>query len=136
MPVTLPAHAAAVLPLMRWTPRPLDALALVVGAAAPDFVYVLGWNSRVSHNPLALLTFCLPVGLVLYLWSRFLVLPLVMVERPPRGSWPSVAASIVIGAATHVLWDGFTHAWMWPARELYPDVRIELLGRRMPIARI
>ena len=39
MPVTLPAHQAAVLPLMLRWPR-LDALALVLGTMAPDLAYV------------------------------------------------------------------------------------------------
>jgi len=42
----------------------------------------------------------------------------------------------VLGAATHQLWDGFTHAWMWPASALYATTNISLFGRPVLVARV
>jgi uncharacterized protein DUF4184 len=64
MPVTLPAHVAAVLPLfrVRWLPP----AALVVGARVPDLAYLFGMSAYASHNLDGLLRFSLPVGLLLW----------------------------------------------------------------------
>ncbi len=54
--------------------------------------------------------------------------------RPlPRGfaAWIAIAVAVLLGAATHQLWDGFTHAWLWPAKVLYP-----IFGRPILLSRI
>jgi hypothetical protein len=43
---------------------------------------------------------------------------------------------VLVGAATHQLWDGFTHAWMWPARALYPATTVSLLGHPVLLSRV
>lgn len=140
MPVTLPAHAAAVLPFVgRFR---LHATALVVGAAAPDLAY-LAETGRFSHTLPGVFLVCLPVGLVAVVYAEALLLPALRLSAVdvrgvnwarllrsaglPRGAtgWALAAISVLIGAVTHVLWDGFTHRGMMPA-SLYQDVRFEL----------
>lgn len=155
MPVTLPAHAAAVLPLCRlgggrWLPPS----ALVAGACAPDAAYLYKPLSSLSHSWPGLVLFCLPAGLALWVWLEALVLPVLRRVLPEVGGvqWgrflltrglPSTpqghmlaALAVLLGAATHVLWDGFTHLRSWPASVLYPHVFIPLGQRSFPLARV
>lgn len=126
MPFTL-AHPAAVLPLGRRLPRATVFSALIVGSMTPDFAYFIPFDVTrgASHGVAALATFCLPAGFAIYLAfhlllkrplvallpARFARLLAAGVERalPPR-SGAAVALSIVLGAATHILWDSFTHS--------------------------
>lgn len=153
MPVTLPAHPAAVLPLLRFH-RWLPPVALVVGACVPDLHYVLTIGRVDSHTPLGLLTFCLPVGLVSLLWLEQLVLPVLRRTLPsvwglqparflhssglPRGlrGWALAALALLVGSVTHLLWDGFTHVRMWPASELYPLLRVPVGSRHLRFASV
>jgi hypothetical protein len=119
MPLTFPSHAAAVLPLKRWRPRWFDGVALVIGSASPDLAYALD-GSRLPVFPLShqwhgLVLFCLPVtllGCVLVRWAA----PVVSAHLP--GSLTAygilgcrrprlfvTAASALIGAASHLIWD-------------------------------
>ena len=159
MPLTFPSHAAAILPL-RLLPgvRRLPTSALVIGSTAPDLTYLIGTYGADSHHPLGLLTFCLPAGVVAFLLLEALLLPVlapllvtllpqrlgrtgvrVLGPRPlpnhPAG-WLAVAAAVLLGAVTHQLWDGFTHAWMWPARVLYPGVTLSLAGQPVLLSRV
>ncbi|MEZ4451245.1 MAG: DUF4184 family protein [Nannocystaceae bacterium] len=159
MPLTFPSHAAAILPLRRVPGlRRLPTVALVIGSAAPDLVYLVGTLGGAAHRPLGLLLYCLPAGLAAYLYLEALVLPVVAPSlqaiapaswraavrwivgpRPlPRGlrGWIAVALALVLGAATHQLWDGFTHAWLWPARVLYPEMTLAIAGRPVALARV
>jgi uncharacterized protein DUF4184 len=126
MPFTLshPAAAAPFWPLVRRNWLPLSALA--IGTLSPDFEYLwrLRTEWRVSHTPLGILDFCLPFGLAaLALWvyvvrtptRRLLALPPAPLDTPPRW-WLRSAAAIVLGAATHIVWDGFTHGFDWAVR--------------------
>ena len=132
MPATF-AHPIAVLPLSR---RPLVFSALVVGSLAPDFEYLLRLapRSTVGHTVLGLFTFCLPLGLaVVWFWHAFLKVPLLelLPDRHYRALLPLshpfsltpalrfgvVALSVLLGAATHVGWDAFTHSNGWAVLE-------------------
>lgn len=142
MPITLPAHAAAILPIHRVAPRALPVCALVTGSCAPDLAYALGFYGAKSHTPLGLLTFCLPAGLLAYAWAELLVLPVLaralptvrgiqwarfaVTRRLPSSArgWLAAAVAVLLGASTHILWDGFTHRRQWPARELYAGVTL------------
>ncbi|AWK07999.1 DUF4184 domain-containing protein [Streptomyces spongiicola] len=146
MPFTL-SHAAAVLPCIRrdGTARgPLVASALVAGSFAPDATYftagVLPGAMRfgeVTHGPLGVLTVDVAVaaGLVgLWLMVREPLLALLprrlqaRAHAVARGGarhdrsraalalWFCVSAAI--GAATHVVWDAFTHLDRWGTRAL------------------
>jgi hypothetical protein len=130
----------AVLPL--WPVRRrlrLDPTCLVTGAIAPDFAYFIQ-GSRLhsfSHTLIGCWPWGVPVGLVLawlfhavVKWPLVLVAPAAIARRvtpDARANWPtrwspsvlaSCAISAAIGAATHVVWDDFTHANAWGARHI------------------
>jgi len=123
VPFTL-SHAAAVLPLHRWSRQQLPLTGLMVGSMSPDFGYIFSYElSRpLTHSLSGLFIFSLPVGLAAWLFyvaalekatitllsdrwhTRFahtdaITLPLVL----------RAALAVFLGAATHLLWDSFTH---------------------------
>ncbi|SEF37669.1 protein of unknown function [Amycolatopsis pretoriensis] len=120
MPFTL-SHPAAVLPLAR---RPLVPSALVAGSVAPDvfwFVPRLPGIGLTKTHEFASVLWLDPL-LALVLLAVFHVLlkrpllalaPTRLAARLPRGfNWRRpewIAVSLVLGAATHVGWDAFTH---------------------------
>jgi len=126
MPFTL-AHPAAVLPLARRLPRVTVLSALVVGSVVPDFEYLLpiGISRTSSHSIAGLFAFCLPVGFFTYLLYHLLfkrplaglMPPWIAARLPeftksglPQRSGALVGVCLLAGAATHLLWDSFTHA--------------------------
>ncbi|GGQ25465.1 DUF4184 family protein [Streptomyces roseolilacinus] len=146
MPFTL-SHAAAVLPGMRRTGvarGPLVASALVTGSLSPDMTYyadsvVPGAMTfgNVTHGVWGVLTVdALTAALLTGVWLMVreplvALLPgrwrgrvhTVLRGRPWRGRRPAALAawfyvSAVVGAATHVVWDLFTHADRWGVRVL------------------
>ncbi len=125
MPFTL-AHPATVLPLRRLIgPDRLPFEAFVIGTLSPDFEYLFRLEpiALISHAWYGLVLFCLPAGLVaLALWTLLLGNPtraLFALPTPgprPRLTWGwavRAAAAVVIGGATHVVWDAFTHRDTW-----------------------
>ncbi len=142
MPLTLPSHAAAVLPFLRTPGRGLPPAALVVGCTAPDLGYAFASSARLAHTLPGVFLVCVPAGLVAYVWAEVLLLPALARVLPTVGGvqlarfvrtrglpssareWGAALLALVLGASTHVLWDGFTHAHMWPARLLYPELRV------------
>jgi hypothetical protein len=124
------SHVAAVLPGAR---SALPAAALVVGAMAPDIPYFLprGPWSLPTHTVGGIVLWAPLLGLVVVLaWYLLLVraayawAPGQLRQRLPepvtvRGRFGSVRAGVlvyvalVIGAATHVVWDAFTHNDGW-----------------------
>lgn len=128
MPFT-PSHAAAVLPFLR---TPLPPSALVVGSLTPDLPYYapvdFPWR---THTAIALVTTDLVLGALAWaLWHALLSAPAVAsapaglrgrLTRIPLGLRPRLdpvrlwwtAPALVVGAATHVLWDEFTHPRRW-----------------------
>ncbi|MEU3819919.1 DUF4184 family protein [Streptomyces sp. NPDC030392] len=146
MPFTL-SHAAAVLPGIRRSGAargPLVASALVMGSMSPDMTYfadsvVPGAMTfgDVTHSPLGVLAVDpLVTALLTALWLMVreplvALLPgrwrgrvyAVLRGRPWRERRPWALAvwfylSAVVGAATHVVWDLFTHADRWGVRVL------------------
>ncbi|MCH8629189.1 DUF4184 family protein [Arsenicicoccus piscis] len=124
MPFTL-AHPAAVLPLRR---TGLPMLALVAGSVAPDlvlFVHV-GVSYHQTHSLVGVLTWDVLIGVLLAAaWVWLLWGPLVdaapgslrdRLPHPHRTGprwWLIAVPTFAIGAATHVLWDSFTHVDGW-----------------------
>ncbi|WP_284747198.1 DUF4184 family protein [Amycolatopsis sp. RTGN1] len=120
MPFTL-SHPAAVLPLAR---GPLVPAALVAGSVAPDIFWFVprlpGIGLTKTHELMSVLWLDPILALaILALFQLLLKRPLLalapkpLAERLPRDfSWRRpgwIALSLVIGAATHVGWDAFTH---------------------------
>ena len=127
MPLTIPTHPVAVLPLKLWRPRAFDGVALVVGSIAPDVAYAyqgLGLTAE-SHTVAGLFWWALPVTLVCT-WLIRLAAADIAVHLPGRCGdygvlsrvghrWYVTVPSALLGAVSHLLWDSFTHplsAWL------------------------
>lgn len=132
MPFT-PSHVAAAIPLLR---TPLLPAALVVGTTAPDIPYYvpLFVPRALSHSLLGLVSVDLVLGVIgALLWWFLLREPIIdllprsigrripfqqrTAWRPPGWGWPLTVAvlllSVLVGAATHLIWDSFTHpGWL------------------------
>jgi hypothetical protein len=123
MPFTV-SHAAAVLPLHRWSKHKLPLTALMVGSMAPDFGYFFSHEASrfLTHSFAGLAIFALPAGLAVWLFyvailekatitllsdrwhTRFAHTDAITPQLIARA-----AAAIFLGASTHLLWDAFTH---------------------------
>jgi hypothetical protein len=127
MPFTI-SHAAAVLPFSRQLARWRLLGATVIGSMVPDFGFLLPWRpARVeTHSAVALLTFCVPVGLATFWIFQRLIKTSVMEILPDAAyarwqpwaapadigsikQWLLAAGGIAVGALTHLIWDAFTH---------------------------
>jgi hypothetical protein len=127
MPFTV-SHVAAILPAYRPLRRSQVFTAAVIGSMVPDFGMLLpgGLERWQTHSLPALLNFCLPMGLLIYLLTLALIKPAIvqvlpdgayarLQRSPPPPSlarlrtWLSIIAALLFGALTHLVWDGFTH---------------------------
>lgn len=128
MPFTF-SHPAIVLPLARLRKQWISLPALIIGSTIPDFEYFIHMRiySKYSHTLWGLLYFDLPLGLVVYvLFHAIVKRPLLMnlpiflkarfqelakhkISQQGIRYWMVVAISLLFGAATHLLWDSFTH---------------------------
>jgi hypothetical protein len=149
MPYTL-SHAAAVLPFSRLLARWQLLSAAIIGAMVPDFRVFLPWRFGhvETHSAMALLIFCLPVGVITYWLFQGLVKTPVL-EVLPEGpyarwrpfaapahigsarQWVLAACGVLGGAVTHLVWDAFTHEGARGVRwfPVLDDPMIEM-GRR------
>ena len=129
MPFTV-AHAAAALPFRRLN---LVWSAFLVGSMAPDFPYVIGSTKYrdLGHYFPGVVLFTLPAAfaaLWFYHWAikkpAAGLLPIGMQQRlqdqlgefsfdGASRMW-AITVSIILGIATHLVWDSFTHAHTWP----------------------
>ena len=133
MPFTFFAHQVPVVPIKRAAPDRWDGLGLVVGSIMPDLWYVTqGWVFGPggmalwvnAHLPGQFVTHCVLAGCLLTWLVRRVVAPVVpaaLPDAPPfhlhdyrllglgRHRWWVTAYSVALGAATHLLIDGFTH---------------------------
>jgi len=146
MPFTL-SHAAAALPFRRTR---LVQSALVVGCFAPDFEYFLGHHGAFGHTLPGAFVFDLPLAFaVLWLFHHYAKEPLVAclprgmrerLEPGPRSlsirsvsHFASITFSILVGIATHLLWDSFTHPRFWVYQHwhfLHETVNLPWFGTR------
>jgi hypothetical protein len=156
MPFTF-SHPAIVLPLVRKSKHWFSTTGLVIGSLTPDFEYFMRMrmDSRISHTFQGLILFDLPLGLLLGFIFHNIVrnklydnLPGLLKVRVHHfrhfnwnayfiSHWGIVIVSVLVGAASHLFWDGFTHN-----RALFVDAipqlnaRIDLLGFSAPLYRI
>jgi hypothetical protein len=153
MPWTF-AHPAAVLPLRRLADAGyLSFPALLLGCITPDVVYHLGrWDlGRLTHTPIGVLLLDVPTGALLLWCCCALRMPVAGLLPEPHRSvlisvrflearWGAVFTSMLslaLGAATHLLWDSFTHAtaffvhafeWLvWPVPFPGQEIRVYTL---------
>ncbi len=124
MPFTL-AHPIAALPLWLGFRKRLDLTGLMVGAIVPDIHYFIALQpvGTFEHTLAGVLSFGLLEGLLLCgLWRYFLVdsaialLPKVISERiqpMPQSGLFILVVSILLGALSHIFWDGFSHEMGW-----------------------
>jgi Domain of unknown function (DUF4184) len=132
VPFTL-SHAAAAIPFRRTR---LVTSALVMGCFAPDFAYFvyLKPHGAFGHSLAGALYLDLPASLLaLWLFHSFVRQPLLFflpggVRRRlkdggaagfsfrPQSRFAMIVLSIVVGIATHIIWDSFTHNDYWPYR--------------------
>lgn len=153
MPFTV-THVVAVIPFWPLR-RSLPFTALAVGAMVPDLpLFFPSLDYALTHSPVGAWTFCLPVGLIVFLLFESVMrrpltalLPKWMETRlPVETSIPiepklgthlryfvGVALAIVIGAYTHQIWDAFTHQDRWGTR-LVPglNAQMEIGDLRLP----
>lgn len=127
MPFTI-SHTAAVLPFGRQLRRLKLLSAAVIGSMVPDFSLFLPmrFSRYETHSIEALFTFCLPIGLICYWAFQLHIKPATLQLMPDRlydlwrdegesapvmslRQWLLASIGIVLGALTHLVWDGFTH---------------------------
>lgn len=129
MPFTF-AHPALVLPLTFLPRKWFSLTGLIIGSLTPDFEYFLKMKieSHYSHTFAGLFWFDIPIGILLaFLFHQVVRNPLfdhlplsfrAKVIRFKDFNWVGyfkqnsfkVILSILIGAASHILWDSFTHS--------------------------
>lgn len=153
MPFTL-SHSAAVLPFLR--SKHLSATGLIIGSMAPDFEYFFRMDVKgiYGHTVLGVFYFDLPVATLLAIIFHMVVkknlidnLPVFLQARfqEIRNSEfvtylnehkLDFAISVIIGTATHIIWDGFTHKRQFFVEALpsiYEGRTINLLGIHYPL---
>jgi len=156
MPFTF-SHPAIVLPLTYLPKRWFSLTGLVIGSITPDFEYFLRMRveSEYSHTLAGLLWFDLPLGLLLcfifqnivrnslfdnlptFLKSRFVTFKRFNWNRHFQENWLVGIISILIGAASHLFWDSFTHSNGYFVQTI-PSLKntVDLLGRQVPVLKI
>ena len=130
MPFTF-AHPIAAAPIWLSSKRRLDLPSLLVGSIIPDIEYFLTLQPTrtIGHTLLGVLIQGLPCSIVLLLITRYVLmrpflalLPRQLAQRFPtiRSYFPlqvkhlfNVVVSVVMGAASHIVWDAFTHEGGW-----------------------
>jgi hypothetical protein len=152
LPFTL-SHPAAVLPLRRIFPR-LNFAALLIGSIIPDIgYYIPGLAAHRQTHSLAGIVFPgLPIGLLMLALLHLLQRPLCFVlPQPHRGALTALAAeprrwtrlaspfiaaaSVLLGAWTHLVWDGFTHRGRWGTQHFafLNDPALSIGGQAIPL---
>jgi Domain of unknown function (DUF4184) len=126
MPFTA-AHPAIILPFIR--SRYFSATGLIVGSLAPDFEYFfkMAVSSNYSHTLGGLFYFDLPVTLVIALVFHIIVKKNLIYNLPGffqrrfqgllnfdfvtylKGHQRAFLLSALLGSASHIFWDSFTH---------------------------
>ncbi len=156
MPFTF-SHPAAILPLRNLPTKYYSFTGLVIGSIAPDFEYFLRMNvgSMYSHTFWGLFYFDLPVGIAICflfhnivrnalidhltkpLKERFWDLKPFNWNRAFKQHWLIIIVSILVGAASHILWDDFTHPLgYFVTKSSFLKHKIQLTRHGIPIYNI
>ena len=153
MPFTFVAHQAPAVALKVVRPTWFDGTALVFGSMAPDFAYALAGTGLAynAHTPTGVALFCVPVTLVICWIVRARVAAVAFAQLPDtplrlhdyrvladrRPAVAMTAMSALVGAASHALWDTFTHDGRWGYRHvaLLREHLVTINGRAFSVAR-
>ncbi|MEO3930408.1 DUF4184 family protein [Micromonosporaceae bacterium B7E4] len=147
MPLTLPTHPVVAVLLKRSRPGRFDGVALTIGAIAPDLAFAAGGygvtiHSHAWHAPL---WWALPLTLLLTRLVRWTA-PTVAAHLPGAGPlalrdygvlgaarhrWQVTTMSALVGAASHIGWDAFTHPTVDGGGVLFPALH-QQVWRGMP----
>jgi hypothetical protein len=153
MPFT-PAHSAIILPFIR--SRYFSATGLIIGSLSPDFEYFfkMSVSGLHSHTKAGLFYFDLPVTIMLAIVFHQIVkdnfirnLPLFLQRRFQdtmqlnfldylKKNWLIFLTSALIGAASHIFWDSFTHNNRFFVRqfaEIYQSTSVPFQGANYPL---
>lgn len=156
MPFTF-SHPAIVLPLTFLPQRWYSLTGLITGSLTPDFEYFIRMKiqSNYSHSLGGLFWFDLPLGVLLTFVFHNLVrnhlfdnLPVALNSRLSRfqqfdwnvyckQNWLVVIMSLIIGAASHLLWDSFTHHTGYFVKVI-PALQdtVEIAGKQVPLLKV
>ncbi len=156
MPFTF-SHPAIVLPTTYLPKKYYSLSALIMGSMAPDFEYFIRMKgfSRYSHTWTGLFWFDLPLSIILLFIFHNLVrntlvenLPFsfnVRLSTSGNFNWNKyfqentaiVFISLVIGIASHLVWDDFTHTGGYFVRAIpFLNGYVNLFNHSIPIADI
>ncbi len=164
MPFTF-SHPAIVLPLTVANKRDFSVTAITIGSITPDFEYFFRFQqqSTYSHTWLGVFWYDLPLSIVLFFLFNKIVkdqltdnLPIFLHKRFARfknikrikytsRKYLIVLTSLLIGIASHLLWDKITHrtgylgdepgefyTFLWDANSVLGAAVIAFLIVRMP----
>jgi hypothetical protein len=156
MPFTF-SHPTIILPLSYLPKKWISLTALIVGSLTPDFEYFLRMKvqSIYSHTLSGIFWFDLPLGIIItFLFhtiirnTLFLNLPLQIKARLLqyqkfdwinyfKHNWIVVTISLLIGIASHLFWDSFTHDHGYFVENI-PSLKnkINLYNLQIPIFKI
>lgn len=157
MPFTA-AHPAIILPLKHYLRRYFSTTGLVIGSISPDFEYFLAYfigSHKISHTLKGIFIFDLPVSVVLAILFHGIVRRQIIPFLPPFLGKRAIAVahtpwfgylaryghvflfSVLVGAASHVFWDSFTHYSGYFVKQ-YPVLlqQVDVLGFRLPLSRV
>jgi hypothetical protein len=149
MPFTF-AHPAIVLPFKNATNRFISFTALVAGSMTPDFEYFIRFRDfgMYGHTIAGLFWFDLPLGLMLFYVYQHLVKDALIDHLPyflkvrvtpwkginsastPVARFLVVSISILLGSATHIFWDSFTHRYGYFVTVIPPLGKMIYLGHQ------
>ncbi|NNF15667.1 MAG: DUF4184 family protein [Gammaproteobacteria bacterium] len=147
MPFTL-THVIAIVPVKKIPVLSrLSFSALAIGSMVPDapIFFTFASSYETTHSLTGIVSACLPLGLLFYaLFQCAIRTPLLEImprsvasklgerKRHSPGYLAGVALAIVLGAATHLFWDSFTHPAGWGTRMVPALAQLyELFGGRI-----
>jgi hypothetical protein len=151
VPFTLFAHQVPAVGLKVARPKWFDGTALAIGSMAPDLGYAVSGRIGVdTHDWDGLVQVVFPLALLFTLAARWVVADVAPAHMPDLGpvrlrswrvtarrqpAWWITIPSCVVGIATHVVLDAFTHPGRFGVRALgYDDVVVHAFGRSEPLA--
>lgn len=156
MPFTF-SHPAIILPLKYLPKNWFSLTGLVVGSVTPDFEYFIRMKvqSNYSHTLYGIFWFDLPLAILLsflfhntvrnalffnspdVIKSRILIFTSFNWNNYFKENWIVVVISLLIGIASHLLWDGFSHNQGYFVEHISTlKNSINLLGNEIPIWKI